>query len=462
MCFRSKVQSLKSKVGAELRVQSSKFKVADVRGNFELGTLNFELRGVIAVLFLAFVSSTATAQAPKGKGGPPAQPAAKVFVEEVRVDAINEPKTFVGTVRPLRKSLVGSAVPGRVEEYLVNDGDFVQKGQPIAKLRTGIIQAEVNAASAELRVQKAALAELETSFVDEVEQGRAKLKLAEANREYRRAKRDRGLALKGAIAKEALDEDIALATQAEASVLEAAAALRLLEGGPREQKTEQARARVEVQDAEVERLTEQLDRHTMFAPFDGYVTAEHAEVGQWVMQGDPVAEIIELAAVDVEFNVLEDYIGKLNTSVAGTVEIAAARREPFEGMISIINHQADDRARSFPVKVRVENTIEPAGPLIKAGMFARVTLPVGEPVEAPLVPKDAIVLGGQTPVIYVVEQQGGKTIAKPVPVTLGITRGLWITVGGAALKPGDLVVVEGNERLRPMQEVRPEKVEVKY
>ncbi|MEX2026577.1 MAG: efflux RND transporter periplasmic adaptor subunit [Pirellulaceae bacterium] len=422
----------------------------------------FVCLAILATLCLALCADPARAQAPKGKGGPPAQPAAKVFVEAVRVDTINEPRTFVGTVRPLRKSLVGSAVPGRVEEYLINDGDFVQKGQPVAKLRTGIIQAEVNAAQAELRVRKAALAELETSFHDEVEQGRAKLSLAQANRDYRRAKRDRSIALKGAISKEALDEDIALATQAESSVLEAAAALRLLEGGPREQRTEQARARFEVQEAEVERLTEQLNRHTMFAPFDGYVTAEHAEIGQWVMQGDPVAEIIELAAVDVEFNVLEDYIGKLSTNVGGTVEILSARREPFEGMIAVINPQADDRARTFPVKVRVENTIDPQGPLIKAGMFARVTLPVGEPVAAPLVPKDAIVLGGATPMIYVVDQQGGKTVAKPVPIALGITRGLWITVGGAALKAGDLVVVEGNERLRPMQEVRPELVELKY
>ena len=443
--------------GREVRGQRSEVRSGRFR-NLQSAIRN----GAAAALVLLVATSTASAQAPKGKNGPPAQPAAKVFVEEVRVDTINEPKTFVGTVHPLRKSLVGSAVAGRVEEYLINDGEFVQKGQPIARLRTGIIQAEVNAAQAELRAGQAALSELEKSFVDEVEQGRAKLKLAEANRDYRRAKRDRAMALGAAVSKEVRDEDIALATQADASVLEAAAALRLLEGGAREQKTEQARARVEMQEAEVERLTEQLERHTMFAPFDGYVSAEHAEVGQWVMQGDPVAEIIELAAVDVEINVLEDYIGKLDPSLPATVEIAAAGREPFAGTIAVINHQADARARTFPVKVRVENTIAPAGPLIKAGMFARATLPVGEPVEAPLVPKDAIVLGGQTPMIYVIDQQAGKTVARPVPVQLGISRGLWITVGGAQLKPGDQVVVEGNERLRPMQEVRPERVEIKY
>ena len=432
---------------------------AGARGQ-ALGAWSWFLVPSILAATLALSASVAVAQGPKGKGAAP--PPSKVFVEAVRKDAIDEPRTFVGTVLPLRKSLVGSAVPGRVEHYLINDGDFVQKGQPIAVLRTGIIQAEVNAAKAELRVRQVALAELEKSFEDEVEQGRAKLKLAEANRDYRRAKRDRSLSLGTAISKEVLDEDIALATQADASVIEAAATLRLLEGGAREMKTEQARARVEVQQAEVERLSEQLERHTMFAPFDGFVTAEHAEVGQWVMQGDPVAEIVELEQVDVEIHVLEDYVGKLTKTLAATVEVAAAQSEPFEGTVAIINPQADARARTFPVKVRVKNEFHEGIPLIKAGMFARVTLPVGQPVAAPLVPKDAIVLGGQAPVIYVVNQQDGKSVARPVPVSLGISRGLWITVGGTDLKAGDLVVVEGNERLRPMQEVRPERVEVKY
>ena len=59
-------------------------------------------------------------------------------------------------------------------------------------------------------------------------------------------------------------------------------------------KTEQARARVTAAQAELSRLEEQFDRHTMKAPFDGWVSAEHTEIGQWVMQGDPVAEVVEL------------------------------------------------------------------------------------------------------------------------------------------------------------------------
>ena len=299
--------------------------------------------------------------------------------------------------------------------------------------------------------------------------------------EFREAKRERGRTLGTSAAREELEENIALVSQSQALLEEAVTAVRLLTQGPNQQMepgqkneaemTAQAtwtyalgEAKIAVQAAEVERLTEQYDRHTMFAPFDGYVTAELTEVGQWVMQGDPVAEIVELSQVDVEVGVLEDYVARLDPSVVGDVEVPALRGQRFEGMIAVINPQADARARTFPVKVRVQNVIDSKkGPLLKAGMFARVTLGVGDPIAVPLVPKDAVVLGGKVPMVYVVDtDKGGKMTVRPVPVTLGASRGLWISVGSTEIKEGEQIVIEGNERLRPMQEVRIEKREIAY
>ncbi len=432
----------------------------------------------IGTLVLGAVQA-AFAQAPKA--GAPAQPAPKVFVVSVRQDTVSEPRSFVGTIKPLRKSIVGSAAPGRVEEYLVNDGDFVTKGQPIAHLRRGIIGAEKKAAEAELRLRKAELAELADSWGDKVKHAQAKLASAQAMLAFRESKRERGKTLGPSATREELEENIALASQTQALVEEAITAVRLLTRGPNQQlepghKNEAemtaaatwtyalGEAKIAVQAAEVERLTEQFDRHTMFAPFDGYVTAELTEVGQWVMQGDPVAEIVELSQVDVEVGVLEDYVARLDLSIVGDVEVPALRGQRFEGRIAVINPQADARARTFPIKVRVQNTIDAMkGPLLKAGMFARVTLGVGEPLSVPLIPKDAVVLGGKIPLVYVVDtDKGGKMTVRPVPVTLGASRGLWISVGNGEIKEGEQIVVEGNERLRPMQEVRIEKREIAY
>ncbi len=404
-------------------------------------------------------SSPSPAQ-PPGKGGK-APPPPKVLVTAARGDTISEPRTFVGTVKPIRRSLIGSAAAGRVEEYLINDGEPVKAGQPIAHLRRGIIQAELDVAKGDLAVRQAELEELQKSYQEEVEQATAKLANAQATLSFRENKLQRSKALGTSISKELYEEDVSLYNQAVASIRELQATLRLLTQGAREQKTKQAEARVQAQTAEVQRLQEQFDRHTMFAPFDGWVSGEHTEIGQWVMQGDPVAEIVELGEVDVEIAVVEDFIGNLHTELEGPVEIPSLPHEPFTGRVAIINPQADARARTFPVKVRVANRVENDQPVIKAGMFARVTLAVGKPTPCVLVPKDAVVLGGPTPMVFAVAGGGPTSVVRPVPVKLGPAQGAWIAAIGD-LKAGDQVVVEGNERIRPGQEVRPEKKDVAY
>jgi HlyD family secretion protein len=418
--------------------------------------------GAMAIVVIGVIWLMASPKLPAQTAkAPPAPAASKVIVTPARADTIAEPRTFVGTVKPIRRSLVGSAAAGRVEEYLVNEGDAVQAGQPIAHLRRGIIQAEINAATAELAFRQAELAELEKSYLDEVEQAQARLAEARAMLAYRQAKWERSKALGSSISRELFEEDSWHWTQANSSVREHEAAVRILTAGARQMKTEQARAKVEVQKAETQRLQEQFDRHTMKAPFDGFISAEHTEIGQWLMQGDPVAEIVELNEIDVEIAVVEDFIGNLHVDLEGPLEIPSLPQEKFVGRVAIINPQADLRARAFPVKVRVANRIENGQPLLKAGMFARVTLPVGKATTYALVPKDAVVLGGPSPIVYMAQAAGGKTTAKPVPVTLGPSQGIWIAAMGE-VKAGDQIVIEGNERLRPGQEVRTESREIAY
>jgi RND family efflux transporter MFP subunit len=420
--------------------------------------MNHVIRIAICMFSVFAGAAPAFAQAPKGAPPP------KVLVTPIIEKTVAAGQTFVGTVKPLRKSIVGSAVPGRVEEYLVNEGDRVKKSQPIAKLRTGIIQAELDAAAAELKVRQAELDELENGARPfELDQAKARLAIAEANRAFRQSTRNRTAGLGAAISREEMEENIALATQSEGAYEDAKATLALLEEGPRQEKIVQARAWVEMQTAQVQRLSDQLDRHTMYAPFNGFITAEHTEIGQWVMQGDPVAEIVELDQVDIEIPVLEDYVAQLYIGAEARVEIAAlagsqSGQKLFAGQVAILNQQADVRARTFPVKVRVANTLQDNSALIKAGMFARVTLAVGKPVQALMVPKDAVVLGG-APVVFVIDNAGGKQTARLVPVTLGVYDESYVQILGD-LSAKMQVVVEGNERLRPGQEVRTETIVV--
>jgi multidrug efflux system membrane fusion protein len=93
-------------------------------------------------------------------------------------------------------------------------------------------------------------------------------------------------------------------------------------------------------------------------------------------------------------------------------------------------------------------------------MLARAILPVGRQKSSLLVSKDAVVLGGRIPMVYAIvpnPDKPGTGTVRPVPVELGVADGGDIQVTPASpdsgLRADDLVVVEGNERLRPGQPV---------
>jgi RND family efflux transporter MFP subunit len=166
-----------------------------------------------------------------------------------------------------------------------------------------------------------------------------------------------------------------------------------------------------------------------------------------------VAEIVDLDEVEITAHLVEQYVPYTTVGMTVSVEVPAlAGRPPFTGVVSAVVPQADVQARTFPVLIRVKNELVEGQPLLKAGMLARVSLPTGRRETARLVPKDALVLGGPQTMVFAVETAGdgkqGK--AKPVPVELGAAIGGLMQVRGP-LSPGQLVVVQGNERLRPME-----------
>ena len=408
--------------------------------------------------WLFMVACVTLISAPRAVGqGPPAD---LVAVSPVVEREITAGQMFVGTVMPLMTAIVGSAVDGRVVEYPLNEGDRVERGQMLAQLLTETIQLELAAAEADLELRKQQLAELENGTRPaELAQAAARMTAAEARVQYAKARRARAenLFRQGqAMSEEERDEIIALAIEAEQAHLEAKAAYQLAVEGPRKEQIAQARAQVAVQQATVDRLKDQITKHTVISRFAGYVTAEHTEVGQWVKQGDPVAEIAALDEVEVVAQVVEQYVPHIRAGMTVSVQVPALPGPPLTGVVTAVVPQADVQARTFPVKVRVQNQVSEDGPVVKSGMYARVMLPTGKKQMAMLVSKDALLLGGPQPLVYVVNLSSGDAKqgkAQPVPVQLGISEGSLIQVIGG-LQPGQLVVVQGNERLRPGQDVQ--------
>ena len=378
-------------------------------------------------------------------------PPALVVVADAVEREVTASRSFVGSVEPVRRSVLESEVEGLVIEYLAEEGHRVEAGAPLAKLRTRLAEIALAAARAELKLRQEELREQKNgSRPEELAQERAKVAAAEAASSMRQWRLDRAKQLfaTNVVSEDELKEAQMTASLAVELLAEMKEGLRLAEAGPREERVAQAAARVEAQEAEVARLEDVLDRHVIRAPFSGYVVMEHTEVGEWLPKGAAVAEIVALDEVDVVVPVVEDYILGVKVGSAASVTVGAVPGHVFEGTVVAVVPGADERARTFPVKVRVKN---PEGPFLKAGMFATVHLPVGGTEKAVLVPKDALVLGGPSPMVYVVLD--GKAV--PMQVETGIAVDGLIQVKGGVIG-GQKVVVRGNERLRPGQAVTTE------
>ncbi len=402
------------------------------------------------VLLLAILGLAAPPARPQGFGPSPV----RVAVAEER--EVSEERTFVATLVAARSSQVGSQVDGFVVEFLARVGKRVKTGDLLARLRTDTVDIRIAQAAAELSLRREELTELENGWrPKEIDQARARLASSQARLDYAHTnlQRMRRLFEPRTVSEGELDQAETDWRRAEQELLGARAALEMMEEGTRSERVAQAQAKVAMQEQAVRALEDERERHLVKAPFDGFVVAEFAEIGRWLSKGGLVAEIAELDVIDAETQVLEDHVRRLGPGQPARVEIGALPGEEFRGEISAVVPQADVRARTFPVKVRLQNREAQGGVLLKAGMFARVTLAVGAPVRTLLVPKDSLVLGGPAPMVWVVDDAGeGKATVRPVPVRTGIAAGGWIEVHGP-LQAGVRVVAQGNERLRPGQEI---------
>jgi len=370
---------------------------------------------------------------------------------------------FVGTVIPARTSDVGSAVDGRIDEFLIVDGQHVAAGEPIAVLLRGLLEIERHGAVAELERRQQVLAELEAgSRPEEVDQSKAFVAGFEARLAYARGRLARlaRLAERGTSTADELQDAQAELQAIDAQLRGARAALALAEAGPRREQIAQAAAAVAVQAAELERIDDQLGKHTIRAPFAGWVVERFTEKGQWLARGGLVARIAELDQVKVVAQVPELSVRFLRPGADVRLDFDAAPEKAWVGKVARVVPQADLLSRSFPVEVLLDNVVEDGEPMLKGGLLARAWLPVGQPGAVTVVPKDAVVLGVARPFVFVIDAAPGTEAGigagtgkvRPVEVTLGAAVEGSVEVRGG-VEPGQLVVTRGNERLRPGMEV---------
>lgn len=327
-----------------------------------------------------------------GPAGPPAMPPANVQYTEAREYALRRSLTLPGSVQAQTASVVAATVPAIVVEFPAKEGRRVKRGDVLARQRSTTLELT-------LESQKSALKEAE-----------ARLALAESN--LRRAK---DLLDAGVISRQQYDD-----AQSENNAWT---------------------GRTDSLKADIARITDDVERTVIRAPFDGVVVAERTEVGQWLAIGGPVVELLKIDEVEIRVDVPERHYAVLRMGAQASATFESLPDVTLRGRITAIIPQADPQARTFPVKVTVRNEQGRVG----AGMLAQVSFEAGEVYPATIVPKDAVISQGQDKFLYRVN---GDNTVEQVSVQTGAGAGAWIEVTGA-VRPGDRVVTRGNERLMP-------------
>jgi HlyD family secretion protein len=453
-------------------------------------SLSSKLALMVVPIFLAI---TASPWGPQAATQLAAQDPAPVRAATIKRQIVQSNQTFAGTVTPIRKAIIGSAVEGRVIDVMVEEGDRVnpdfqakpefqsegpkktlgEQGVPLAQLRTETIDIEIAAAQAELTTRSAALAELEASLPSDLELATANVKTASSQfaLAQRYLERIQSLVSSGRVVSESELEDAQSSMNAaELIYSRAKSELTRLENTT-ESRLSQARAQVDAQAEAVRLLEDRKRKYTIRAPFPGVISARFAEIGQWLSVGAEVAEVVQMDPIDVVIQVPQGVVQDFQLSMLRAKEsgdsssrsrekapelsaevLLGTQQSQLLGKVVALVPNADLLSRSFPVKVRVENPQSLLGYVLNPGMLVQVRVAVGEAQEKLLVDKDALVLNNEGQFLAILDRTSNSISVRMTPIEIGEAVGNMVEVRGD-FRENDWVVVEGNERLRSGQEV---------
>ena len=382
-----------------------------------------------------------------------------VGVAQAREIATHSSFEYPGTVQAWSTTQLAAEVDGRVEKLLFQEGQYVRKGTQLVKLRITPLIFQRDLARAEKKLVEARLEELtagtrpETIAAAQSAVGQANAKVRLADNELKRITK---LYKDGVLSLDAFDKADAQAQAAQAGLEEKQSELNELVAGPRQEKIKQEEANLKAAEARVLMIQDNINRATIFAPFHGYIIKKETEVGQWLEQGDAALTMIAASPLKIEIHVPQFQFSRIEIGASATVYLEAYEsggQQTFKGKVIEKIRSGDPVSRTFPVRIKVTKTDSQLAP----GMLVRVELKPGKKKGKTLfVPKDAIVRTPKETAVWVVRESRDKSMkAHKVVVRTGRLEKSLIAVHfkGNKIKPGDWVVVQGNERLKPNSSV---------
>lgn len=187
-----------------------------------------------------------------------------------------------------------------------------------------------------------------------------------------------------------------------------------------------------------------LADHRLTAPINGYVGLIEVQVGNLITPSSVVTRIEDRSSLLLEFRVPERVAARIAAGDPVEVTAVSAPQDRIEGRIVAVDNRVDDASRTLRVEAEIANPNDDLRP----GMAFRIALQfTGQ--EYPAVDPLAIQWGADGAFVWVV--RGGKAQSLPIRI---LQRNADAVLVEAALAPGDLVVTEGVQALRPGAEVQ--------
>jgi membrane fusion protein (multidrug efflux system) len=347
-----------------------------------------------------------------GQSAPPAPPPPEVTTITIGVAPISNVVELPGRVQAFRTAEVRARVDGIIQRRLYEEGTDVGAGRALFQIDPRQFRASVNAASAQL--------------------ARAQASAANAGQVARRYS---GLVGEQAISAQEYDSALAAQRTAQADV---------------------ANARAQVDAA---RLT--LGYSTVTAPISGRVGRAQVTEGALASaaQGTLLTTIEQIDRVYINFSQSSSDLlalrqavasGKLNLPSLNKVPVQLILEDgsvyPFSGQIDFLDLSIDEATGTAALRAEFANP----GRLLLPGQFVRARIIAGTLPNGIAIPQRAVKLTSDGATVLIV---GPKNLVEVRKVKLGTMQGdQWAILDG--LKPGERVIVDGQQKAMPGQPVR--------
>lgn len=267
------------------------------------------------------------------------------------------------------ESVVSFKVPGRIVELPVQEGQYVNKGDLLARLddedyrqRVSVDEATVRTREAELKLAMAG------SRKQEIQAAHQSLIDAQSDMELKRAefRRRRALLDEQAVSQEDVDSAETLMKRAEATYRRIKETYDQIAEGTREEEIAVRRANLQLAQEHLEMARVNLSYTILSAPVSGVVLVRQAELGEVVAPGTPVVTIADVDRLWMRGYINETDLGRVRWDQPAVVRTDTYPDKEYHGRVSFISSQAEFTPKSvetykervtlvYRIKINLEN-----------------------------------------------------------------------------------------------------------